>query len=125
MANQDSPIEDNALVARALQVTIRVGIFLLLVAWCFTIVRPFLVPVVWGIIIAVGTYRLFDALQALFGGRSGWAAVVYVVVAQLVLILPALLLGGTLVDGVEALAAHLTDGTFRCRRHRRRSDPGR
>ena len=112
MANQDSPIEDNALVGRALQVTIRVGIFLLLVAWCFTIVRPFLVPVVWGIIIAVGTYRLFDALQTLFGGRSSWAAVVYVVLALLVLILPGLLLAGTLVDGVEALAAHLTDGTF-------------
>jgi predicted PurR-regulated permease PerM len=112
MANHHSPSEDDVLLGRALQVTIRVGIFLLLVAWCFTIVRPFLVPVVWGIIIAVGTYRLFGALQALFGGHSGLAAVVYVILGQLVLILPALLLAGTLVDGVEALAGHLADGTL-------------
>lgn len=112
MANHDSPLESDLLVGRALQVTIRIGIFLLLVAWCFTIIRPFLVPVVWGIIIAVATYRLFGSLQALFGGRSGLAAVGYVVLAQLVLILPALLLAGTLVDGIEALARRLADGTL-------------
>jgi predicted PurR-regulated permease PerM len=110
--HHDSPLEDSALVGRALQVTIRIGVFLLLVAWCFVIVRPFLVPVVWGIIIAVGTHRLFDALQALLGGSRGMAAVVYVVLVQLVLIVPTLLLAGTLVEGVEALARHLADKTL-------------
>jgi predicted PurR-regulated permease PerM len=110
--HHDLPLEDNALVGRALQVTIRIGVFLLLVAWCFVIVRPFLVPVVWGIIIAVGTHRLFGALQALLGGSRGLAAVVYVVLVQLVLIVPTLLLAGTLVDGVEALARNLADKTL-------------
>jgi predicted PurR-regulated permease PerM len=110
--HHDSPLEDSALVGRALQVTIRIGVFLLLVAWCFVIVRPFLVPVVWGIIIAVGTHRLFDALQAFLGGRRGLAAVVYVVLVQLVLIVPTLLLAGTLVEGVEALARRLADKTL-------------
>jgi predicted PurR-regulated permease PerM len=110
--HHDLPLEDSALVSRALQVTIRIGVFLLLVAWCFIIVRPFLVPVVWGIIIAVGTHRLFGALQALLGGHRGLAAVVYVVLVQLVLIVPTLLLAGTLVDGVEALARNLADKTL-------------
>jgi predicted PurR-regulated permease PerM len=112
MADHHPTSNDDALLGRAIQVTVRVGIFLLLVAWCFTIVRPFLVPVVWGIIIAVGSNRLFGALRALFGGHSGLAAVAYVILGQLVLILPALLLAGTLVDGIEALAGHLAGGTL-------------
>lgn len=110
----DDPIpEEGVLTSRALQVAIRLGLVVLLIAWCFAIVRPFLVPVVWGIVIAVATYNLFAVLRGFLGGRAGLAASVYVAMALLVLILPAVLLTGTHVDTVRELANGLLEGTLR------------
>ncbi len=103
---------EGALTSRALQVMIRLGLVVLLIAWCFAIVRPFLVPVVWGIVIAVATYHFFAMLQGLLGGRAGLAAVAYVLAALLLLILPALLLSGTHVEGVRELAHELLRGNL-------------
>jgi len=66
--------DEDVFVARALEATIRIGVLLLLVVWCFSIVRPFLVPVAWGIIIAVASFGLYERLEALTGGRRGLAA---------------------------------------------------
>ncbi len=113
MGGGDTLAEEGAITSRALQVAIRLGLVVLLIAWCFTIVRPFVVPVVWGIVIAVATYHPFARLQAFLGGRAGVAAATYVVLALLLLILPALLLTTTLVDGVRGLADGLLQGTLR------------
>ena len=113
MAEYGVVADEQAFVARALKVTIRIGLVLLLIAWCFTIVRPFIVPVVWGIIIAVASYRLFDGLERLFGGRRGVAASVYAATALVLLLVPTTMLGGTLIEGVKTLALGLADGTLR------------
>ena len=44
-------ISDKVFLNRALEVTIRIGLVVLLAAWCFQIVQHFVVPVIWGIII--------------------------------------------------------------------------
>ena len=56
MATSPQQPTDNAFVANAVEAAIRIGIVIILVAWCFQIVRPFIVPIVWGVIIAVATY---------------------------------------------------------------------
>lgn len=112
MLGQEPSTDEAAFVGHALQAAIRIGIVLLLVVWCFTLVRPFLVPIVWGIIIAVATYNLFGRLRALVGGRAGVAAGVYVVIGLVIVVFPAFLLAGTLVDGMRALAGGLAAGTL-------------
>ena len=50
----DSSKRDSSLAALiSIEVAIRLGLLLILVAWCFMIVSPFVLPVMWGIIIAV------------------------------------------------------------------------
>jgi predicted PurR-regulated permease PerM len=44
-------IEQKEVVAAALEATVRIGILVLLVAWCFSIVRPFFIAIAWGVII--------------------------------------------------------------------------
>lgn len=112
MADKQTSADDSLFLERTLQAAIRIGLVLLLIAWCFTIVRPFVVPVIWGIIIAVATYPGYAWLQARLGGRPALAAALYVAVALVVLILPALALAGTLVDAVRGLAADLSDGSI-------------
>lgn len=112
MAGRDEVADENVFVARALKATIRIGVLLLLVVWCFSIVRPFLVPVAWGIIIAVASYGLYERLEDLTGGRRALAGPLYAVLALVVLVAPVALLGGTLVDGIRSLAAGLKAGTL-------------
>ena len=56
-------------VSNALEATIRIGVLILLAAWCFDIVKPFIIPIVWGIIIAVSIYPGFLRLRKAIGER--------------------------------------------------------
>jgi predicted PurR-regulated permease PerM len=83
------------------------------VGWCFQIVRPFIVPIVWGVIIAVAASPSYVRLLGAFGGRRVAAGVAFTVVALVLLIVPAALLSGTLVDGVHGLVAGMGEGRIR------------
>jgi predicted PurR-regulated permease PerM len=110
------PIEtgtsDLTLQGLVLRIVIRLGAITLLLVWCFTIIQPFIAPVVWAIIIAVATYRPFLALERLCGGRAGIAAVAFVTLSLAIVMTPTLLLGDTLLDGLRTLAIGLADGTL-------------
>lgn len=95
---------------RALEVTIRIGLVLLLIAWCFQIVRPFVIPVVWGLIIAIASFPGYQRLRTAWAGRAGLAATAWTMLGLVLLIGPMVLLAGTLVEGAQELATYLADG---------------
>ena len=84
--------EDRAFLRRALETSIRIGLVLFLVVWCFQIAAPFLQPIVWGIILAIATRPIYAAICRGMGGRSSLAAATLVVGSLLVLIVPSVLL---------------------------------
>jgi predicted PurR-regulated permease PerM len=94
------------------EAAIRIGLVALLVAWCFQIVRPFIVPVVWGIIIAVAIYPSYCRLESLFGGRRATAAMVCTIMMLAVLIVPSVMLAGTAAESAQRLARDMSDGTI-------------
>jgi predicted PurR-regulated permease PerM len=96
-----------------MEATVRVGTVLLLVAWCFQIVQPFFIPIVWGMIIAVASASGFRWLEGRLGGRSGLAAAVTALLLLTVLIVPMVMLSGTLVGSAKELARHLSAGTLK------------
>jgi predicted PurR-regulated permease PerM len=53
----------------AIDIAIRLGVLAVLVAWCFQILRPFVSPIVWGIIIAVALYPVYQKLNVKLGDR--------------------------------------------------------
>ncbi len=112
MSTPNRAEEDKAFVNRALEATIRIGLVVLLLAWCFEIVRPFVIPVFWGMIIAVATYPGYHWLEQKMGGRNVAAAVIITILGLVLLIGPTVMLGGTLVDSAQNLAADLSDGTI-------------
>ena len=59
-------------VHRALEVSIHIGLIILLVAACLVILRPFLPLVVWGIIVAISVYPGYGKLQRAFGAAEVW-----------------------------------------------------
>jgi predicted PurR-regulated permease PerM len=70
------------------EVTVRIGLVGLLVVWSFLIVRPFIEPVLWGVIIAIGFYPLHQKLASVLGGRKKLSAALLTFLELAVLIGP-------------------------------------
>ena len=104
--------EDQAFLRRALESSIRIGLVLFLVVWCFELARPFFEPIIWGIILAIATQPIYRALCRAMGGRSSIAASILVVGALLLLIVPSVLLTTNLVESVTQLAEKVEAGTL-------------
>ncbi len=95
----------------ALETSIYIGLATLLAAACLLILLPFIPFLTWGIIIAVAVYPTFRKVQSVFGGREVWPAVLCTLVLLAVLIIPAILLAESLVQGVRVVGHHLKEGT--------------
>jgi predicted PurR-regulated permease PerM len=104
--------EDRAFVGRAVESSVRIGLILFLVVWCFQLAGPFLQPIVWGIILAIATQPIYAALCRAMGGRDSLAATILVVGALLVLIVPSVLLTTNLVESATQLAEKVEAGTL-------------
>jgi predicted PurR-regulated permease PerM len=98
-------------VTRAVEISIHIGLLVLLVTGCLLILRPFLPLILWGIIIAIAAYPIYRRLERFLGGRSGLAAILLGVCLLCVLIVPVVLLTGSFVEGVQNLVARLKQGT--------------
>ena len=56
--------EDRAFLTRTIETSIRVGLIALLVFWCFLVVRPFIQPIVWGVILAIAIQPAYRVRRA-------------------------------------------------------------
>ena len=92
---------------KAVEVAIKIGILGILVVWTFRIIQPFIVPVVWGIIIAVAMEPFIGKLAQLLGGRRKLAAAFFALLVIAALIIPAALLVSSSIDAVQSLAEGL------------------
>jgi predicted PurR-regulated permease PerM len=97
-------------VRLAIEISIRLGAIILLVAACLVIIAPFLGIVVWALIIAIAMEGAHEALSRWLGGRRNLAAVVVVALTLILLIVPAVWLSETLISGAEHFAQDLSDG---------------
>jgi predicted PurR-regulated permease PerM len=88
---------------RATDLAIRLAALALLIGWCAVVLLPFLLPITWGVIIAIALYGPYRSLGAWLGNRYSLAATVMVLAMLCALIVPAVLLGNSLVREVEAL----------------------
>jgi predicted PurR-regulated permease PerM len=99
-----------ALAGTAIDVVLRVGLVALLIAWCLWIAQPFILPLLWGAIIAVALDPLHERLSQRLGGRPGLAGAVLTVAGLLLMVGPLAVLGVALGGTVRTLAASALRG---------------
>ena len=97
-------------LARAVEASIHIGLVALLLGVCLVILRPFLPLIAWGVIVSISVYPGYRKLQRAVGGRDGLAAVICTLLMLTILIVPLVLLAGTLVDGMQTLIASIKGG---------------
>jgi predicted PurR-regulated permease PerM len=112
MTESQQPAAGRPEPSATIELVVRLGVLVILVAWCFKIMAPFVGPVAWGIIIAVAAAGAFSRLERFVGGRSSLAAALFVLFALLLLIVPAVILSETLVSGAQQVAEQLSAGTI-------------
>ncbi len=99
-------------IPSSIEVAIRLGLLILLAIWCLLIIKPFILPVMWGVIIAVAVYPLFSKLKSALGGRNKLATSVYTVLALAILITPTVMISGSLVDTAQDVVNKYEQGTL-------------
>ena len=96
----------------ALDITVRLLLLALILGACFMIARPFLMPLVWGIVIAVAFHAPFVRFTALLGGRRKLAGIIFIVLGLALVIGPTAWLGQSGVKGAMVLGRSMQDGTL-------------
>ncbi|MGB5548175.1 MAG: AI-2E family transporter [Polyangiales bacterium] len=107
MTSRKNSEEDRAFDRRVMQAAVRLSLLALLVFWCLKILAPFLNPILGGVVIAIAVKTPYAKLSKALGGRPKLAAVLLVAIALLVLIVPTLALGASLVDSTAGLSDEL------------------
>ncbi len=112
MSTSTQPADGKQSVQRVIETAIRLGLVFLLGAWCFLIVEPFIIPILWGAIIAIASYPIYQWMQLKLGGRGKLAATVFTLLALALLITPTVMLMNTVADTTQALSEELQDGSL-------------
>ncbi len=107
-----TPQEDERHYNRAIYTALRLGFMALLLVWSFMIIKPFILPVIWGIIIAIAIFPLFEKLATRMGNRRKTAATLVTVIFLALLIVPSIIFIDSTVDGVKNLSAKIESGTL-------------
>jgi len=103
---------DEAFYNRSIYTALRIGFIALLIVWSFEIIRPFILPVIWGIIIAVAIYPLFEKFASFIGNRKKTAATLITLIALALLIVPSIIFVGSTVEGLKNFAAQMESGSL-------------
>ena len=91
---------------------LRIGFVALLLALSFKIIAPFILPIVWGIIISVGVYPIYKKLTVLLKGKKSVAATLLSLVGISIFIVPFSLLIMHSAESLEQFIINLNAGTF-------------
>ena len=97
----------------AIESAIKISILLAMVVATFRIVQPFIMPVAWGIIIAVAVEPLVGKIAKMLGGRRKSASVLFSLVVIAALVIPSFMLVSSSIDTVQSLATSLENHTLK------------
>ena len=80
---------------------IRLGVLSLLLMWCLDILRPFILILIWAIVIAVAIYPIHTFLSKIFKGRNILASIVLIAIMLSLILIPSGLIMYSLYEGIN------------------------
>jgi predicted PurR-regulated permease PerM len=112
MRPPERPEFDAARLRSATEVAVRLAVVGLLLCWCFSIVRPFVMPFAMGVVLAVALYPVYARAEALLSGRRKPAAAIVVLVSIAVLLVPTVLLSDSVLHGARGISDRVESGSI-------------
>lgn len=96
----------------AIDIFIRLGFLILLVAWCFQLVQPFSGIILWGIILALALSPVYHSLNNKLGDKPKWTSFIIIICGLLIILVPSWLFLDSTIDGAKEFNAQLEAGTL-------------
>src|SRR5262245_52774139 len=106
------PGQSDAIGSGLLDVLIRAGLILALALLCYRVFAPFLVLMVWALILAVTLYPLQQAIARRIGHRQGLAATAIALLGIVLIVIPTAALMGSVGDSVHELVNDVQSNTL-------------
>ena len=79
----DEQIEKKEIISKhIIELVIKIAVLGILVTWTFQVIKPFLIPVIWGVILAVALEPFIAKLARILGGRKSLATGLFVTVSD-------------------------------------------
>ncbi|MGB6019257.1 MAG: AI-2E family transporter [Sulfurimonadaceae bacterium] len=102
----------NEIVSLAIEIIIKVVLLGIVLFWAFMILQPFIVLVIWAIIIAVTLSPLIEKLEERFKGRRTMIVSAITLTAVLTLLVPTYMLSDSIIVSSQNIAQNLKEGTL-------------
>ena len=109
---QERSPQDKDYLTKSLDIAIRLALIAMIAIACFRIFSPFLTPVVWGVVIAIALFPVFNKLKGWLGGRDRLAGALFIIIGLALILIPTYLLTASAVDEAGALGQALEEGTL-------------
>jgi predicted PurR-regulated permease PerM len=108
------PVQESDLHSekKSINLTIKLLLIVILLAWCVMIILPFVVPILWSIILAITLFPLYRRLEKLLKGRKALSSIIITGILLLVLIVPSVWLISSIVDSSKQFITSLRDQTL-------------
>ncbi len=113
MENPMQHSQSKLFITNMMESAIRIGLLFILIVWTYDIIKPFVIPVLWGAIIAVALMPLTQKLERALKGRRGLAATILALGSIILLITPFILVSSSIFDGVSHTIAVLQSGEIK------------
>ncbi|HKO76056.1 MAG TPA: AI-2E family transporter, partial [Flavobacterium sp.] len=84
---------------------IRLGVLFLLIGWCYDILKPFVLIIVWAIVIAVALSPVYESVVKLFRGKKILATVFLALVLISIFVVPSILVTQSLYEEINNFTA--------------------
>ena len=113
MENQPDRIDKGKFVNWSIEAAIQIGLVTLMLVSCFIIFKPFIVPVAWGIVIAISLFPLAKKMNIFFGGRKNLTATILTLIVLALVIIPSIVFTGSIIDGFRDMSHDFEEGKIR------------
>jgi predicted PurR-regulated permease PerM len=93
----------NGFEKNALEAAIKIALVAILALWTYQIVKPFIIPMIWGIILAVAVEPFVAYCSNVFGGRRKLVSSLLAILVVVALVVPVVKLSASSYDALMAL----------------------
>lgn len=98
--------------AQAIDAAIKIILVLVMLMWTFNIIRPFMLPMAWGAIIAVALFPIVGWVKGKTGLGQGKASVLVTLITLAILIVPTVTFSSALFSSSQEFIGNIQEGTL-------------
>jgi predicted PurR-regulated permease PerM len=105
-------IDNNIFTKKVVEAAIKIGILGTMAVLTLLIIKPFIIPLVWGIIIAVAMEPFINKFAKVLGGRRKLAVALFALLVIAALIIPAAMLISSSIEALQSFGKSLNNNTL-------------